>query len=428
MDEKWPHDNMDSLRLRWASGCAAEALWCLPALTLSMPKGLLPFGVLLLVSSLLVPMRVARATREIGWPWTLVAMAGVVPLLVALASIQLTGSDQNIDGRDRLLVLPWAMAWAWALDPPREMLWRGALAGLLAAAALALVQVLAGASRAGGWLNEIVFADVVLVLMVVAVFCRPPRSWHWSAFGLALGVLAILLSGTRGPWPGLLVLLLVLVLGSGWRSRRSRALLLGGVVTCGIVLLASVPALTQQLRLSELRSDIERMDHGDHNSSAGARMERLSVAAQAFADAPWTGVGFGEFDRAMQRLPACRGDAAQEIERCHLGHAHNDLAEWAATMGVPGALALVLLYVVPLWLFLHLRRRARLGRLRGSAAAGAMLVVVFMLCGLTQSMFAHQTTTSVYAAFGGLLLGMALREARWSPRRTFGSPPPSADP
>jgi len=415
MDRTRSH-NTGNVRLRWASTCAAVALWCLPALTLSIPRGLLPFGLLLLASTLLVPLRVVRATREIGWPWSLVALAGIVPLLVALASIQLTGSDHGIDGRDRLLALPWAMAWAWALDPPRLMLWRGALAGLLAAAALALVQVLAGASRAGGWANEIVFADVILMLMVLVVFCRPPRSWHWAGFGLALGVLAILLSGSRGPWPGLLVLLLVLVFGSGWRSRRSRVLLLGGMVTCGIVLLASVPALTEQLRLSELRNDIARMDRGDHNSSAGARLERLYVAAGAFTAAPWTGVGFGDFDRAMQRLPACRGEAAQRIERCHLGHAHNDLAEWAATMGVPGMLAVIVLYAVPLWLFLRLRRGVRLGRLRGSASAGAMLVVMFVLCGMTQSMFAHQTTVAVYAAFGGVLLGMALREARWSPR------------
>ncbi|WP_236685916.1 O-antigen ligase family protein [Pseudoxanthomonas suwonensis] len=409
-------DNTGDWRLRWAQACAALGLWCLPALTLSIPKGLLPFGLLLLASTLLVPLRVARATRQIGWPWLLVALAGIVPLLVALVSIRLTGSSEGIDGRDRWLVLPWAMAWAWALDPPRTMLWRGALAGLLAAAALALTQVLAGAVRAGGWLNEIVFADVVLVLMVLAVFCRPPRSWHWSVIGLALGVLAILLSGTRGAWPGLLLMLLVLVLGSGWRSRRSRGLVLGAMVAAGIVLLASVPALHQQMRLAELRQDLARLDRGDHNSSAGARLERLRVAAGAFADAPWTGVGFGEFDRAMQRLPACRGDAGNQPERCHLDHAHNDLAEWAATMGIPGVAALAMLYGIPLWLFLHLRRGAATGRLRGAASAGAMVVAMFMLAGLTQSIFAHQTTTSVYAAVCGVLLGLALREAHWRDR------------
>ena len=251
----------------------------------------------------------------------------------------------------------------------------------------------------------------MLVLMVLAVFCRPSRSWHWTGLGLLLGSLAILLSGTRGTWPGL-ALLLVSMLGSGWRSRRSRMLLLGAAVAAAAALLASVPGVTETARLTELRQDLRRIDHGDHNSSTGARLERLQVAAQAFSDAPWTGVGYRGFDQAMQRVPACRGEAARELERCHYGHAHNDLAEWAATMGVPGALALVLLYAIPLGLFLWLCRiTPGQGPLRGSAAAGAMLVAVYLLGGLTQSMFAHQTSSALYAALCGLLLGLALREA-----------------
>ena len=300
------------------------------------------------------------------------------------------------------------------------------MAGLVAGAALAVVQVLGGEARAGAWFNPIVFANGMLVLMVLAVFCRPSRSWHWTGLGLLLGSLAILLSGTRGTWPGL-ALLLVSMLGSGWRSRRSRMLLLGAAVAAAAALLASVPGVTETARLTELRQDLRRIDHGDHNSSTGARLERLQVAAQAFSDAPWTGVGYRGFDQAMQRVPACRGEAARELERCHYGHAHNDLAEWAATMGVPGALALVLLYAIPLGLFLWLCRiTPGQGPLRGSAAAGAMLVAVYLLGGLTQSMFAHQTTTSVYAAFGGVLLGLALREARW--RQPGGASAPVAAP
>lgn len=415
MEATHDHD-MEGTRLRWARTCAALALWTLPALVLTLPKGLVPFAVLLLASTLLVPLRVARGVREIGWPWWLALVAVVAPLLVVAASIRWSGSHEGLDGPDRWLALPWAMAWAWALRPPRQMLWRGALVGLIAAVALALVQVLGGESRPGAWLHPIVFANAVLVLMVLAVFCRPPRSWHWTGLGLLLGTLAILLSGTRGVWPGLALLLLVLVLGSGWRSRRSRILLMGALIAGGVAVLASVPALNELTRLPELRRDLLRMDRGDHNSSAGARLERLGVAVQAFADAPWTGVGYGEFDRAMERLPACRGAAGDGLERCHFGHAHNDVAEWGATMGIPGLLALGLLYGIPLWLFLGLRKGVRLGRLRGSASAGAMIVAVTVLGGLTQSMFAHQTTTLVYAALCGILLGLALREANWPAR------------
>ena len=399
-------------RLRWARACAAAALWSLPALVLTVPKGLLPFGLLLLGSSLLIPLRLAGAVRTIGWPWWLALLATAGPLLVVAASILWSGSGEGLDGPDRWLALPWVMAWAWTLQPPRDMLWRGALAGLVAGAALAVVQVLGGEARAGAWSNPIVFANGMLVLMVLAVFCRPSRSWHWTGLGLLLGSLAILLSGTRGTWPGLALLLLVSMLGSGWRSRRSRMLLLGAAVAAAAALLASVPGVTETARLTELRQDLRRIEHGDHNSSTGARLERLQVAAQAFSDAPWTGVGYRGFDQAMQRVPACRGEAARELERCHYGHAHNDLAEWAATMGVPGALALVLLYAIPLGLFLWLCRiTPGQGPLRGSAAAGAMLVAVYLLGGLTQSMFAHQTSSALYAALCGLLLGLALRES-----------------
>ncbi len=406
-------DNTDPIRLRWARACAGVAVWSLAALVLAMPKGLLPAGILFLLSTLLVPLRVGGAVRRIGWPWWLVAGMVALVLGVVAMSSRLFDAEPDMRSHDRWLAMPWLMAWAWALQPSRLMLWRGALAGLLAAAVLALVQVLGGQARPGGWLNAIVFADVVLVLMVLVVFCRPPRSWQWTGLGLVLGVLAILLSGTRGAWPGLLLLLLVLVLGSGWRSRRSRSLLFGAVVAGAVVLLSSVPALTEQMRLVELRQDIERMDRGDHDSSAGARLERLQVAGSAFAENPWTGVGVGSFDRAMQRLPECRGEKGRKAQRCHYGHAHNDVAEWSATMGLPGLFALVLLYGVPLYLFLRLRGGQWQGPLRGSAAAGAMMVAMFMLCGLTQSMFAHQTTTSLYAAGCGLLLGMALREAHW---------------
>ena len=40
-----------------------------------------------------------------------------------------------------------------------------------------------------------------------------------------------------------------------------------------------------------------------------------------------------------------------------------------------------------------------------------MLVAVYLLGGLTQSMFAHQTSSALYAALCGLLLGLALRES-----------------
>ncbi len=399
---------------RWLRAAATLGLFSLPALAVSIPKGVLPFGIVLLFTTLLAGPRMAAAAPRIRWPLCLLLLAAALAIGVAfVSSIHLGLEPGDVGKRDRLLAMAWTALWVYVLQPPRVALWWGALAGIGSACLLALVQVLGGAERASGWGNAIVFADVVLLLMVLAVFFRPRRSWMWTVAALGVGMVTILLSGTRGTWPALLVLLVVLVLGCGWRSRRSRALLLGGLIVAAVAVVMSVPGMRQQTRLAELQQDIVRMDLGDKNSSAGARMERLQIAAKAFVEHPLTGVGVGHFDLAMEVVPECSEARHAQTERCHLGHAHNDLAEWAATMGMPGVVALAAVYGIPLWLFASLRRRApEAGKLRGAASAGLMLVVAFMLCGLTQSMFAHQTTSSVYATFVGLLVGLALREAQ----------------
>jgi len=106
-------------------------------------------------------------------------------------------------------------------------------------------------------------------------------------------------------------------------------------------------------------------------------------------------------------MPVCR---TQELTVCTLRHAHNDLAQWSATLGVPGLLLIVALYLLPASRFLRIIVVNRLAVPKGSAWAGLMLVVVYALSGITQSMFAHALTTTLYAVLVGLLLGLALRE------------------
>src|SRR3546814_20117316 len=65
------------------------------------------------------------------------------------------------------------------------------------------------------------------------------------------------------------------------------------------------------------------------------------------------------------------------------------------------------LYGVPLLLFARRLRGA--GRCSASApCAGVLFVATFALCGLTQSMFAHQLSASFYAVMVGLLAGFCM--------------------
>ena len=83
-------------------------------------------------------------------------------------------------------------------------------------------------------------------------------------------------------------------------------------------------------------------------------------------------------------------------------------------MGVPGLLALLAIYFVPLAIAARQLSRKPPSSPVGAAWAAGVMVVVYLLSGLTQSMFAHAMTTSAYAVFIGLLLGIALRETEAS--------------
>ncbi len=385
---------------------ASMALFLLPALLLSTPLNLLPFGLLLGVSSLFGFDYLWRARAQAGGAGRLLVALAMAVLALGALSVWLTGLPlRDLDNPSRFLVMPWVLLWVCAFRPKMPALWWGAWFGLLATLLVAGFQLANGWKRADGWTNAIVLADVALVLMTVLVFCRPPGRWAWIAVGLAVGGLVILCTGSRGVWPALLALLVATVFSI--RRGRSHVWLAGlaGALLVAVTLVVSIPQLREHTRLDELRSDVQRIERGDVDSSAGARLERWQVAWDAFARQPWSGVGIGHFDRAMQHLPDCRQPVQEE--RCHLGHAHNDLAEWAATLGIPGLVLLLAIYGLPLAMFVCLHRRSGEDGFHGPAAAGIMLVVAYVLCGLTQSMFAHQLTTGTYTVLVGMLAGLS---------------------
>lgn len=400
-----------SARWRLLHHLATAALFVMPAVVISTPTNLLPFGLLLLASSLLGADYLWRSRGQAGSTARVLLWLALAVIAMGLVSIwQFEHVLKDVDNRSRFLVMPWTVLWVCALRPDKRALWWGALVGLLATAVVAVAQVYDGVHRAEGWTNAIVLADTALMLMVLLVLCRPPARWGLMGLGLVAGGTVILLSGSRGVWPALLALFVAMALSIRWKSTRFRAASLLAMVLVGVTLVLSVPELRELTRMSELHSDVQRIEQGDVNSSTGARLERLQVAWDTFLDHPLTGVGIGHFDAAMERLPVC-SVGEKPASRCKLGHAHNDLAEWGATQGVPGVLLLLAVYGIPLWLFIRLHRRSGERGFRGPAAAGIMLVLGYILCGLTQSMFAHQIAASTYATLVGVLAGLSLQDA-----------------
>lgn len=394
----------DTPRRRLARALFTLSIFALPAFAIATPLGLKPSVYLALIAVLLAPDCVLAGWRQArGTVWTMLGLVVFVIGVVVVSQLLFDVGWSEVDNRARLVMLPVVALTTCAFRPPRSALWGGAVVGLAGACAIACVQYFGGAERAQGWTNPIVFADVAIVLVAIALFLRPSGRLLWSTLAAVLGVLAIGLSGSRGVWLALVVVAVVAGLAA-WRRMRPWDVLAVLVLGMGVAWVLMPQA---QTRVDALRRDIDRYAHGDVDSSAGARLELLGMAWGAMREQPLTGVGLASFGKVVRAAPDCAPERLQvDAQLCRLGHAHSDVAEWAATMGVPGLLAVIALYAVPLGLFARvLLQRPFPRRTRSVAMTGTVVVLAFFTCGLTQSMFAHQLTASSYALLVGVLLG-----------------------
>lgn len=287
------------------------------------------------------------------------------------------------------------------------------MVGIVAAFVVACWQSDAGLLRAGGKGNPLVFANLVLVLLAIALFATPTPMTRRTAVACGLTALlagiAIALSGSRGSLlVGWLLCACAFVHWGGAHGYRRRLAWVVAASLLWLAVLALLPALHVPLRVGNIAPDLARFARGDADTPIGARLQFLQLAWQSLQAHPWQGVGIEGFGAVVDAWPGCQRQPRPGL--CELRHAHNDVAQWGATLGWPGVVALLALYGVPLTLFIRIIRRAGSPAQAQAACAGAALVAVYVLCGLTQSMFAHAATASAYALFVGVLLGIALRD------------------
>ncbi|HVK52098.1 MAG TPA: O-antigen ligase family protein [Pseudoxanthomonas sp.] len=377
--------------------------------------GLYAFAVGLVIASVLQ----LRADWGLRFPiaapvWVMLALAAAVIALVALSALSHDKPLRVLDNSMRLLLLPWCAWLAWRTGASRRGLWAGALLGIAVAFCIACWQWEAGELRASGSSNPLVFAHLLLILLAVGLLTG--RIAHFRGAGLVavmfslLAGMAITLSGSRASllaWA--LLTWLALVFRGEPAQRRRRAAWGAAAALLVVTLLMLLPALQEPLRLDKVSSDVARFSAGDADSPIGARLLFLHLAWQSFLAHPWQGVGIEGFGTVVQQWSGCQ--VRPQMGLCELAHAHNDLAEWGATLGLPGALAILAIYGVPLAMFVAIIRRADPRTPNLAAWGGAAVIGVYVWCGLTQSMFAHAATATAYALFTGVLLGVALRDA-----------------
>lgn len=295
----------------------------------------------------------------------------------------------------RLLGLAFVVLALRTLRPSPRAFFRGASIGALAAAAIALWQCLGlGLARAQGLAGAFgepltnIFAGLAVVTGfagAAGLLDAERRDQALGAAGLAAGIVAAVLSGSRGSWIAFVVLAL-------WLFGRRRPWMAATLVATFFVASLSFDVLQQ--RWSAGIADLSKYLGGHADTSLGTRFELWKAAMAAFASHPLAGLGPEGFPAWLAQRVAS-GDSPAFVAQ--FGHAHSDLLHALATGGVPQFAALAFAFVLP-W------RRFRRAGASPVARAGEVVVLGFVVVGLADCFFVHRVALTAYVVFAAWLL------------------------
>ncbi|MBI5650971.1 MAG: O-antigen ligase family protein [Chloroflexi bacterium] len=226
------------------------------------------------------------------------------------------------------------------------------------------------------------------------------RLWFltFSALALAAMSAALLMSWSRGAWIGVAAGALITIV-----AQSRRALILANVAALALIVIAFLGSLNLippviAERFSGIGDyfgvfDVRGVKVDDANFAVVERMAHWQAAAEMFAEHPWLGVGFGNYEPVYPAYALPRWNDP-------LGHAHNYYLNIAAETGAIGLIAYLILWIAATW---HAWRAIRQssGMQRGIAAGLLGMIVALSLHNGFDNLFVHGMAAQV-----GIGLGM----------------------
>ncbi len=367
----------------------------------------------LFLASALIFFKPSRDALVRHWPqvrW--VVLAFLLHFLFVLACALLRGERLSVQEKPlRMLLSVSALVLVVAVRAPRRALWWGASAGAVAALPFIAWQRFGlHIERPGGFINSITFGDLAMLLGLLALagaidMRDRPRDALLAGAGALAGLAASVLTGTRGGWAAVVLVLLVLGRHVGRiDGRRTRALLAAGVAVVAAAWFT--PALGVQERFAEgVRDARTWYDGGTVWTNVGTRLELWKGAAMLVREHPVLGMSF---DACRLRLAEYAQAGRLDPMVLELPHLHNDGLQALATGGVIGFVIWAATLCAPLRFFLRQIRQNARGPQFAVALGGAFVVLGYVGFGLTEVIFWSMKGSLFYALMVFLLMGFCL--------------------
>ncbi|RFC65434.1 O-antigen ligase domain-containing protein [Fulvimarina endophytica] len=308
-----------------------------------------------------------------------------------------------------------------AISDPRRVfdaVFKGAVIGGLLVPVVAFGQmIVTGEPRAAGLAGNAGPFSIVCLLTagLAALALEGRRTPIFNALALlatAGASLGVVLSGMRGAWPALFIVLALVLwfrrgeIASSWRGSSLRRRLM--VALSGLAVLAAVVVTGYGValdRIAQFVTDFRQLaTDADIASSLSLRAEMYQAGVEAYLDAPLIGVGKpGLWDALKPHLGAAFDGSYG------FSHLHNIFLTVGVQAGLLGLLALVAMLSAPILCAYRTRMRPA-GRVR--LAAALVLVIAYLVPGLTNIMFFHDILDAVWALSIWTIAGTIMSEDR----------------
>lgn len=280
-----------------------------------------------------------------------------------------------------------------------------------------------GVGATSYYLIHIHLGDLALMLGLLSLF-----SINWDRkdstslmalkiFGLFAGFYVSLLTGARGGWIAIPVIVIAWILIS---SVDTKTTLFRLTISMSIMLLG-VALGYHFLEVVELRIDaaINDLTTVNPDTSLGVRFQLWTAATYLFMQNPIFGVGSEGFILAMDGL-AGSGMITQVAAEIGKGEVHSYYFATLAKFGVVGIISLLLLFFGPLWLFLKAHKSTYQFH-RVAARMGVTLVLGYAMFCFTVEMFNLKMVATFYGVTVAILLAAATnRTVGNSTKQTIG--------
>lgn len=288
---------------------------------------------------------------------------------------------------------------AWRYVPPAASAWWWGIAlGALCAGGIAAHEHFwLGRWRPDNGMNAIPFGNLALLLgtlsLVALVFLPHALGRRFAVLqkvalilAALAGLLASVLSGTRGGWvvfPALALLLFGAALTS---LPRGRVVALVAMLVAALLAMAFFPRASVTARVSQGVDNLQEYTQGEAGSSLGVRLEMWRAGWHLAQVKPVLGWGEGRLEARRDQWVA---EGRFEPGISQYDQLHSDTVDTLARRGGVGLVTLLALYLVPLLLFWRYWRQGAKAKNRevcAFALCGVLLVVAFAGFGLSQSM------------------------------------------